>query len=177
MHNKPVVLYKTLVVGILILLIGVGVYPTFAINIKSSSDSLSAISEKDNPTTAYQEIYENSACLVFGKAREIRKFPSGPFSKIISFGSRDYDAGGYYASKGWINTIGLQGKWAYKGLFFGGFEEKHLLEPWNPRGIGRYVGIKGFRGLALGGSIFLCEFFDCIFIGYAEKVRITTEIP
>jgi hypothetical protein len=73
-----------LVVAVILLFIGVGAYPTIAIN--SENYSPSVVFEKDNPTTEYEEIYENSNCFVIGRTTNTFKFLSTPFNKNICFG-------------------------------------------------------------------------------------------
>ena len=62
-------LSKTLVVGVIVLFIGVGIQPVFA----------------DNPTPISEEVYENSDCFVVGRSTRTLKMLSGLFSRIILF--------------------------------------------------------------------------------------------
>ena len=165
MKGKPV-LYKSLVVGVIVLFIGMGIQPAVAV---------------DNPIPISEEVYENSNCFVIGRSSETIRIPAvlwgllygkGNFSKFICFGTSYSRDGGSDPSEGWIYTKGDMGEWTYKGEFYGdlgviGFTSVEA----------KYIGINSFQGLAVGGLILPLILFDTFYIGYAKEVRITTQTP
>jgi hypothetical protein len=164
MEGKSALLYKTLVVGVIVLFIGVGVQTVIANNLDNFNDV-----SKDDYCPINQEVYENSNCFIIGGADNTKKFysfihdenhDSGPFNKSISFG---YTYAGYRSlSEGYIYTIGAQGKWDFYGDFVGGFETYGI---W-------HIGVKGFRGFSLGGRFLMTPLFVGFFIGFAKEVKI-----
>ena len=160
-----------LVVGVILLFIGVGAYPTIAINLRDYSSS--EMSEKDNSIPISQEEYENSNCIVIGRTTRTLKLISSIFSKSICFGIRDVREGAEMPSQGWIYTKSLRyGEWLYEGEFWGKLGNIQL-----PNTMVHYIAIRNFHGFILGGSFFYFSIFNSYFIGYAKEVKITTNRP
>ena len=131
-----------LAIGIVVLFIGAGIHPVFAVNDKTS------ISENVNIINIDGEILENNNCFVMGlSSQSVNYGDNRPFSRgIIIFGF-SYVGGVMYPAEGWIYTSNIVNKWAYNGYFHGALEK--IWGYWNYEFAGFfYIGIKGFRGLA-----------------------------
>lgn len=168
MDKKPALLYKTLVAGVIVLFIGVGIQPAFALENKSCSNISTIIFEKDNPNPITTEVYENSNCFVVGRSTRTLKLLSGFLSRIVCLGAFENFNFTDYPAVGCIYTKGSLGKWIYQGEFYGELGRIY-------RGIYEYfIGINNFNGIIIGGSFL---FPNSIFIGYAKEVKITTKLP
>jgi len=154
MNKLRDLLSKTLVVGVIVLFIGVGVQPAFAD--KYNYDS--------NPIDEW--VLENTNCYVVGFGfRCFRLFDD--FSKIITFGSRSIDHGPKGAS-GKIYTRGDNGEWNYSGVFYGKFGLVTILPGYSEG----WIGIKNFHGIALGSLWSGIIGGEGGFIGFAKHVKI-----
>ena len=161
---------KILVLGIIVLFIGAGIHPVFAVNDKTS------ISENENLINIDGEILENNNCFVMGiSSQSVNYGDNRPFRRgIIIFGF-SYIGGVMYQAEGWIYTSNIVNKWAYNGYFSGALEK--IWGYWNYEFAGFfYIGIKGFRGLAFvdQGSNFPKDSI-VMYIGFAESVRIKVD--
>jgi hypothetical protein len=156
---------KTLALSIVVLFIGVGIHPAFAVEDKTSSDSFIIDSDNETSVNSNGKIYQNVNCFVMGSTSNTLAL-----KKEIAFGGRNVDFGPFSA-RGWIYTRGKSVNWKYEGDFKGdNLGEIRVivlthLEYYQ-------IGVKGFRGFALGGEP---NFFPwCFFIGFADTVRIIT---
>ena len=77
-----------------------------------------------------------------------------------------YDA---YPSEGYLKIVSSDGETEYNGSFFGNLSFTDILDIMDPMGGHDFycVGIKGFKGIKIGGYYF----------GTAEKVNIVTNVP
>ena len=157
MDRNSAALYKTLVVGVIVLFIGRGIQPSYA----------------DNPTPISEEIYENTNCFVIGISSFTVKAVSGIFKKSIGFGIWDIRKEEKIPSYGSIYTKGDQGEWFYKGEFFG---DLRVISRFVSSAIVSYEGVKNFHGVCFGGLMYFYPYFSR-FIGFAKEVKITTETP
>jgi hypothetical protein len=164
---------KILAVGILVMFVGIGFQPVFAFNANQS------VRDNENPISTYAEIYENTNCFIIGSVSEafngIRIFGKGDI--VLGF---EFD-GEFHHSDGWIYTNGENGRWLYTSIlkdgFLGNVSSYGTEDWWSGLWVTFYVGVEGFRGLALGGHPTQEPIEDpigahCWFIGYADHVKI-----
>ena len=171
---------KIIVVSIIALFIVVGFQPAFAVEDKSSIESLTIYNENENSITMSRGVYENTNCFVIGSVGEAFNLVSSGYGSIV-FGFKNDDRNEDKPSGGWIYTNGDNGKWIYwsrlKGKFFGDIRSYGIRHWWTGEYLTLYVGVDGFRGLAVGGFPWRetePSVAHCWFIGYAELVKIRT---
>ena len=171
---------KIIVIGVIALFIIVGFQPVFAIDDKTSTESFTIDSKDENPITISRGVYENTNCFVIGSVGEAFNLVSSGYGSIV-FGFKNDDTNSEFPSGGWIYTNGDYGKWIYwsrlKGKFFGDIWSYGIRHWWTGEYLTLYVGVDGFRGLALGGFPWRetePSGAHCWFIGYAEHVKIRT---
>jgi hypothetical protein len=164
---------KTLALGVVVLFIGVGIHPAFAVEEKESTYN------NEKPTAAEDKIYENTNCFIKIYAKEIR-FQSKFFALYLHIGNLSFGTskskmgspGWHQPANGKFYTRGEQGEWEIEGLFYGlikiitrnldGFYDFEY----------RYVGAIGFRGITFFPLI--ADLFDLplYVFGYADYVKI-----
>ena len=162
-----------LAIGIIVLFVGVGIHPAFAVDNRIPSFE----NEKPNPKSG--EIYENTNCFVMGVVGNAKNgfhiFGKG----YIIFGLKF--AGKYQYCGGWIYTDGDNGTWRYNSIFKGGFlgniRSIKAKDWWFGIYFYYYVGIENFRGFALGGHPIIGVNEEpvgapCLFVGRADHVKI-----
>lgn len=168
---------KILAIGIICLFIGVSILPAFAIDVKTSAESLIKDSENEKYSNLDDEIYENTNCFVMGRTSATYRIRHIGWNFYFGYNAtHNID---WKPSNGWIYTNGNLGKWKYEGEFYGC--TSHSFYFLFPDGVKytHYNGIEGFRGLAFGAKIFFRAPYagGCIFIGYAKHVRISPNHP
>lgn len=164
---------KILSVGIIVMIVGIGIQPVFAVNTNQS------ITNNENQISTNVKIHENTNCLIIGAVSEafngVRIFGKGD----IVFGFK-FD-GEFHHSDGWIYTNGDNGRWLcttiLKDGLLGNVSSYSIEDWWSGLWVTFYVGVEGFRGLALGGHpiqepIKNPRGADCWFIGHADHVKI-----
>ena len=166
---------KILAVGIIVLFTGVSVSSGFAVDTNPIASN-----ENENPSTTSGEIYENTNCFVMGYSDVTWNRVN--IDKGICFGHREGEIGHPFwtPSSGEIYTFGPSVKWNYTGKFYGQLgETPRYVHPDTETDNYHYYGIKGFRGLSLGAKLFIfgSPIGSCIFIGFAEHVKISSNKP
>jgi len=165
---------KIIVIGVIVLFVGIGFQPAFAVEDKSST------SDCEKPVISSGDVYENTNCFVIGSVGESFNLVGSGNGSIV-FGFKNDDTNSEFPSGGWIYTNGDNGKWLYwsglKGRFFGDIRSYGISHWWTGEYLTLYVGVDGFRGLALGGFPWMeadPSGAHCWFIGRAEHVKIRT---
>ncbi len=168
---------KILAIGIIVLFMGIGIHPVFAVEDKTSDESLTIDSKNENPVTTTGEVYENIYCFVMGKSKNSWYYGDKVFNRLF-IGFKDTITFGYcplfgkiWPAEGWIYTSNVINKWGYIGYFYGA---NGKIWDWIPHGYGYfYIGIKNFRGIAFvkKGTYFPSDII-VRYIGFAESVKI-----
>jgi hypothetical protein len=165
-------LSKTLALGVVVLFIGVSVHPAFAVEDKTSTESLTIDFKNESPIIQNNEIYQNANCFVMGAIHLVYELPSEGLGLFflkgdIAFGEYFVAFEDLHRSFGWISTISKTLKWRFEGTFIGALGT-HTFFITNEE-FRTYIGIKDFRGINILGLFGPNRIF-----GYADSVRIKT---
>jgi hypothetical protein len=159
---------KALALGVVVLFIGIGLQPAFAVDTNISS------SDDEKPVYTDGEILENYDCYIRG----ITDFTvTIKYSKrfIYFFEGNFGISGSLYGDKitayGWIYTDGSNGKWNYRG-FLKGADGVTTVQWLYGDVLDVYIAVKGFKGLLFGAWDYWLPIG--VFIGYAESIKIET---
>lgn len=170
MHKKH--FCKILASGIIILFIGFGIHPAFAVQDKTSTETASIKSKNTNPENIKEQFLVNINCFIIGDATEAWNRVS--IDGYICFGYKEGDTPAVWTpSSGLIYTYGKYGYWKYEGKFYGRGGSYNYVDNYT-----HFYGIVSFRGLSLGAKTFLMKPGGfCFFIGFAEQVIISPDHP
>ena len=102
---------------IIVLFIGVNIHPAFAVENKTSTESLTKDSDNEKYSNLDDEIYENNNCFVMGRTSATYRIRHIGWN--FYFGYNATQNIGWKPSNGWIRTYGNSVKWTYDGEFYG----------------------------------------------------------
>jgi len=146
--------------------------------------------KQTNQIPTDSDTFKNIFCLISGKSTET--YPwfvslAGILGFLIDFlmlmlfgvkfglgkmvyGTHTYTKTSYSTpANGWIQTLGLLGKWKYEGKFFGQLQEQYV-EPMRAH----YIGTIGFRGIFFSDHF---SSYDGFCIGRSMMVKIGSKRP